>query len=212
VDYRSCRPPHVTFSKAAVHRRAFLFRDLDHWNKVLDQDCSARADELNQKAEVMLIGYAAAAPATSSSTSRCATWRAEALKCGAGRADLEPHLHRPDGAYGIAYNEVYNAIQNGVSPPRERGRGVEQMKFYEVAPHLSMTQHAITIRPLCFSTKTSRSSTLPCSRGAQGGKRRPYVARSSRRRRAEAGRDGEGGKLKRVPFAGRDEMKRLVDP
>ena len=32
--------------------------------------------------------------------------------------------------------------------------GVEQMKFYEVAPHLSMTQHAITIRPICFSGKT----------------------------------------------------------
>ena len=31
------------------------------------------------------------------------------------------------------------------------------MKFYEVAPHLSMTQHAITIRPLCFSGKTFKS-------------------------------------------------------
>src|SRR2546422_9430177 len=55
----------------------------------------------------------------------------------------------------IAYNEVYNAIQNGVIAAGENeAAGVEQMKFYEVAPHLSMTQHAITIRPLCFSTKT----------------------------------------------------------
>ncbi len=28
--------------------------------------------------------------------------------------------------------------------------GVEQMKFFEVGPNLIMTQHAITIRPLCF--------------------------------------------------------------
>ena len=55
----------------------------------------------------------------------------------------------------IAYNEVYNAIQNGVIAAGENeAAGVEQMKFYEVAPHLSMTQHAITIRPLCFSGKT----------------------------------------------------------
>ena len=55
----------------------------------------------------------------------------------------------------IAYNEIYNAIQNGVIAAGENeAAGVEAMKFYEVAPHLSMTQHAITIRPLCFSAKT----------------------------------------------------------
>ena len=30
------------------------------------------------------------------------------------------------------------------------------MKFFEVGPNLAMTQHAITIRPLCFSGKTFR--------------------------------------------------------
>jgi hypothetical protein len=55
----------------------------------------------------------------------------------------------------IAYNEVYNAIQNNViSASENEAAGVEQMKFFEVAPDLAMTQHAITIRPLCFSGKT----------------------------------------------------------
>ena len=31
------------------------------------------------------------------------------------------------------------------------------MKFYEVGPQISLTQHAITVRPLCFSGKTLRS-------------------------------------------------------
>src|SRR5258705_2728320 len=58
----------------------------------------------------------------------------------------------------IAYNEVYNAIQNGViSAGENEAAGVEQMKFYEVGPNLSMTEHAITIRPLCFSGKTFKS-------------------------------------------------------
>jgi TRAP-type transport system periplasmic protein len=30
------------------------------------------------------------------------------------------------------------------------------MKWHEVAPDVSLTQHAITIRPLCFSAKTFR--------------------------------------------------------
>ena len=59
----------------------------------------------------------------------------------------------------IAYNEVYNAIQNGVIAAGENeAAGVEQMKFYEVAPNLAMTEHAITIRPLAFSGKTFKAS------------------------------------------------------
>src|SRR5262249_24235193 len=61
VDYGIVSPAHMsTFSKAAPYIDApFLFRDLDHWNKVLDADLlKPVADEINQKAEVMLIGYA----------------------------------------------------------------------------------------------------------------------------------------------------------
>ena len=59
VDYGIVSPAHMsTFSKAAPFIDApFLFRDLNHWNKVLDADLlKPVADEINQKAEVMLIG------------------------------------------------------------------------------------------------------------------------------------------------------------
>ena len=76
----------------------------------------------------------------------------------------------------IAYNEVYNAIQNNViSAGENEAAGVESMKFYEVAPNLAMTEHAITIRPICFSGKTFKS--LP-----EG----PAGCRSSRRARRPA--------------------------
>src|SRR5687767_16006934 len=61
VDYAIVSPAHMsTFSKAAPFIDApFLFRDLAHWNKVLDQDVlKPVADEIAQKADVMLIGYA----------------------------------------------------------------------------------------------------------------------------------------------------------
>ena len=58
----------------------------------------------------------------------------------------------------IAYNEIYNAIQTGVIDAAENeATGIQQMKFYEVGPQISLTQHAITVRPLCFSGKTLRS-------------------------------------------------------
>ena len=61
VDYAIVSPAHMsTFSKAAPFIDAlFLFRDLAHWNKVLDADIlKPVADEIAQKADVMLIGYA----------------------------------------------------------------------------------------------------------------------------------------------------------
>jgi TRAP-type C4-dicarboxylate transport system substrate-binding protein len=61
VDYAVVSPAHMsTFSKAAPFIDApFLFRDLAHWNKVLDADTfKPIADEVAQRADVMLIGYA----------------------------------------------------------------------------------------------------------------------------------------------------------
>src|SRR5438034_11310980 len=61
VDYGIVSPAHMsTFSKAAPFIDApFLFRDLDHWNKVLDADTlKPVADEVAQQADVMLIRFA----------------------------------------------------------------------------------------------------------------------------------------------------------
>jgi TRAP-type C4-dicarboxylate transport system substrate-binding protein len=89
------------------------------------------------------------------------------------------------------------------------------MKFYEVAPHLSMTQHAITIRPLCFSGKTFQK--LPKELQAavlKAGKEAGAYGRQieSSEDEAKLVKMEKEGKLKRVPFAGRDQMKKLVDP
>ena len=77
VDYAIVSPAHMsTFSRAAPFIDApFLFRDLDHWNKVLDADVlKPVADEINQKAEVMLIGYAGGGTRNIFVNKRCATW------------------------------------------------------------------------------------------------------------------------------------------
>jgi len=116
----------------------------------------------------------------------------------------------------IAYNEVYNAIQNGVIAAGENeAAGVEQMKFFEVGPNLNMTQHAITIRPLCFSGKTF--AKLPpdlqaaiLKAGKEAGTYGRQIESSEDSAKLEALE--KAGKLKRIPFTERAQMQALVDP
>jgi TRAP-type C4-dicarboxylate transport system substrate-binding protein len=116
----------------------------------------------------------------------------------------------------IAYNEVYNAIQNNViSAGENEAAGVEAMKFYEVAPQLAITQHAITIRPICFSGKTFK--TLPPD--LQAAILRAGKEAGAYGRQVESSEDEQklialekAGKLKRVPFTDRAQMKKLADP
>jgi tripartite ATP-independent transporter DctP family solute receptor len=222
VDYAIVSPAHMsTFSKAAPFIDApFLFRDLKHWNKVLNADVlKPVADEIAQKADVMLIGYAGGG--TRNIFVNKPVKNMAELKDLKVRVQGAPIWSKTFQAAGmaptvIAYNEVYNAIQNGVIAAGENeAAGVEQMKFYEVAPHLSMTQHAITIRPLCFSGKTFQK--LPKDLQAavlKAGKEAGAYGRKieSSEDEAKLVKMEKEGKLKRVPFAGRDRMKKLVDP
>jgi tripartite ATP-independent transporter DctP family solute receptor len=222
VDYAIVSPAHMsTFSKAAPFIDApFLFRDLAHWNKVLDADIlKPVADEISQKADVMLIGYAGGG--TRNIFVNKPVRNMAEIKALKVRVQGAPIWSRTFQAAGmaptvIAYNEVYNAIQNGVIAAGENeAAGVEQMKFYEVAPHLSMTQHAITIRPLCFSGKTFKKLD-PALQAAvlKAGKEAGAYGRQieSSEDEAKLVKMEKEGKLKRVPFAGRAEMKKLVDP
>jgi hypothetical protein len=77
-----------------------------------------------------------------------------------------------------------------------------------------MTQHAVSIRPICFSMKTS----TPCRRTCRTPSSRPARKRRFRRGVESKGDSGilekleKAGKLKRIKFEDRDRMKKLVDP
>jgi TRAP-type transport system periplasmic protein len=222
VDYAIVSPAHMsTFSKAAPFIDApFLFRDLNHWNKVLDADVlKPVADEIAQKADVMLIGYAGGG--TRNIFVNKPVRNMQELKGLKVRVQGAPIWSRTFQAAGmaptvIAYNEVYNAIQNGVIAAGENeAAGVEQMKFFEVAPHLSMTQHAITIRPLCFSGKTFKKldkdlQAAVLKAGKEAGAYGRQIESSEDEQKLVALE--KAGKLKRVAFSDRDAMKKAVDP
>jgi tripartite ATP-independent transporter DctP family solute receptor len=222
VDYGIVSPAHMsTFSKAAPFIDApFLFRDLNHWNKVLDQDVlKPIADEVAQKGDVMLIGYAGGGTRNIFATKSFATMaEMKGLKV---RVQGAPIWSRTFNAVGmaptvIAYNEVYNAIQNGVIQAGENeAAGVEAMKFYEVGKFLNVTQHAITIRPICFSAKTFK--TLPADLQAailKAGKEAGKYGRDIESSEDQAKLDAlaKANKLTLVQFKERAAMQKAVDP
>ncbi|QCI66806.1 TRAP transporter substrate-binding protein [Phreatobacter stygius] len=222
VDYGIVSPAHMsTFARAAPFIDApFVFRDIAHMNSVVKQDLlKPIADEVEQRAEVRLIGHAGGGIRNifaNKPVKNLAEIRG--LKV---RVQGAPIWSRTFAAVGmsptvIAYNEVYNAIQNGViSAGENEAAGVEAMKFYEVAPHLNLTQHAVSIRPICFSMKTLRA--LPkelqdavMAAGKEAGDFGRQLESSEEVVKLDALE--AAGKLKRVVFEERDAMKRLVDP
>ena len=134
----------------------FLFRDLDHWNAVLSSDVlKPLEDELLEKASIKIIGYTGGGTRNLLSKNPVVNFD-----------DLAGHKMRVMGApiqaqifsaltaapSAIAYNEVYNAIQTGVIAGFENeAASIQNLKFYEVAPNLSLTRHTITVRPIVMS-------------------------------------------------------------
>jgi TRAP-type C4-dicarboxylate transport system substrate-binding protein len=220
VDYGIVSPAHMsTFAKAAPFIDApFVFKGVEHMNKVVEQNILAPiADEVAAKAEVVLIGYAGGGVRNIFANKPLRTLAdLKGLKV---RVQGAPIWSRTFAAAGmsptvIAYNEVYNAIQNGVIAAGENeAAGVEAMKFYEVAPHLNLTQHAVSIRPICFSVSSRRCKELQDAifkAGKEAGDFGRQLESSEEVTKLDALE--KAGKLKRVPFEERDAMKKLAYP
>jgi tripartite ATP-independent transporter DctP family solute receptor len=222
VDYAIVSPAHMaTFAKAAPFIDApFVFRDNAHMNKVIAANVlKPISDEIAQKADVLLLGYGgggvrnifASKPITN----------VAGLKGLKIRVMGAPIWTRTFAAAGmaptvIAFNEIYNGIQTGVIDAGDNeAAGVEQMKFYEVGPNVILTQHNITIRPLCFSGKTLRK--LPAD--LQAAIRKAAAEAGDFERNLESSLDQtildsleKSGKAKLIKFEDRDKLQAMMTP
>ena len=198
----------------------FLFRDLDHWNAVLSSDVIAPLeDELLEKADIKIVGYTGGGTRNLLSKQPVVTFD-----------DLKGHKMRVMGApiqaqifqaltaapSAIAYNEVYNAIQTGVIAGFENeAASIQNLKFYEVPPNLTLTRHSITVRPIVMSGKTFNS--LPADLQAavlEAGEEAGAYGRE-----LESREDGvklqemvDAGQLTVSEFENRDKMLEMVKP
>jgi len=222
VDYAIVSPSHMsTFSKAApLMDLPFLFRDLDHWNAVMESDAfEPIAERIAQKADVKIIGYAGGG--TRHLIVNKPVTNMEELKGLNMRVIGAPIQTRIFQAVGvsptvIAYSEIYNAIQTGVIDAAENeAAGIQQMKFYEVGPEISLTRHAITVRPLSFSGKTFRRlpEDLQAAIEKAGREAGAYGRNLESNEDAEILRRMEDeGKLRTHEFVDRAELLRLTEP
>jgi len=222
VDYAIVSPSHMsTFSqKAPLMDMPFLFRDIDHWNKVMEQDAlKPLADDVMEKADVRLIGYAGGGtrnlivnkPITN-------TQELAGLPMRVMGAPIQTRIFEAIGAAPsvIAYDEVYNAIQTGVIDGAENeAAGLEQMKFYEVGPEISLTQHAITVRPIGFANKTFERLTAEEQQCVlSSGKAAGALGREieSSQDQAKLMAMEQAGLLKTHAFTERDKLLTLAAP
>ena len=198
----------------------FLFRDLDHWNAVLSSDVlKPLEDELMAKANIKIIGYTGGGTRNLLSKNAVSNFD-----------DLAGHKMRVMGApiqaqifnaltaapSAIAYNEVYNAIQTGVIAGFENeAASIQNLKFYEVAPNLTLTRHAITVRPIVMSGKTfmGLSDELKAAVLKAGSEAGDFG------RELESREDGvklqemvDAGQIMVAEFEGRDKMLDMVVP
>ena len=222
VDYAVVSPSHMsTFSPAAPFLdMPFLFRDYAHWTKVLATDVfKPIVDEVAKKADVMLVGFAGGG-VRNLIANKPVRNMAE-LKGLPMRVMGAPIQTKMFGAIGaaptvIAYSETYNAIQSGVIAALDNeALGMIQMKFYEVAPQISLTQHSFTTRPICFSGKMFKR--LPPDLQAAIMKAGPEAGAHGRRiesseNDAKLNMLAKEGKIKLHAFADRAKLLELAAP
>lgn len=222
VDYAIMAPSNMAVFAPSIPLMdmPFLFRDLEHWDAALSSGVMAPLEaELLEKANIRVIGYAGGGVRNLAS--------AEPI---GNIEELTGHKMRVMGApiqaqifnaiqaapSAIAYNEVYNAIQTGVIAGFENeAASIQNLKFYEVAPNITLTKHAITVRPLVMAEKTF--SALPEDLQAvvlAAGQEAGAFGRA-----LESSQDGEkmqemidAGQVQVQEFAGREKLLEMVVP
>jgi TRAP-type C4-dicarboxylate transport system substrate-binding protein len=222
VDYAVVSPSHMsTFAKSApLMDMPFLFRDLDHWHKVLDSDAfQPIVDEVSKRADVMILGYAGGGTRNLIVNKPVRNMQElKGLSIRVMGAPVQTKIFQAitTSPTVIAYTEVYNAIQTGVIQAAENeAAGLEQMKFYEVGPNISLTRHAITVRPVCFSGKTFRRLPKELQDAiVKAGREAGIYGRNleSGEDQARLQRLEKDGKLKTYVFADRDQLLKLAEP
>jgi TRAP-type C4-dicarboxylate transport system substrate-binding protein len=143
----------------AIVDMPLMFRDLAHRNRVLASDAfkGIEADVI-KRANIRAIGYAGGV--SRNIISNVPITNMSDLKGFRLRVQGAPIWAKVFTAVGatpsvIAYDEVYSAIQTGVIQGLENEKfGYTQMRFYEVAPHYTLDEHSLTVRPLFMSEKT----------------------------------------------------------
>ena len=137
----------------------FMYRDEDHWNAVLDGDVGQEiAQRLYAESGVHVIGYYGGGRRHIVSTRPMDSL--EQLDGMRLRTAPTPPLIAAWSAFGaqptvFAYQEIYTGLQLGsIDGLLNEPEWILRMRFHEVAPHIGLSEHDITVRLLTFAGTT----------------------------------------------------------
>jgi tripartite ATP-independent transporter DctP family solute receptor len=136
----------------------YLFNDFDHWTRVLDGAPGKQMIEIvERKTNFKVLGYWAAG-VRHYYGSRPVTTTGD-LKHVKIRVHTSPIIRDSWIALGaqptnVAFSELYQALQNKVVDAAENSSTyIYKMKFFEVAPYISLTRHDHGVRFLMMSER-----------------------------------------------------------
>src|SRR6056297_256881 len=139
----------------------FLWRNLDHWQAGMESEVFASLEENVRDRGVRILGYAGGGQRNLILSKEISSVQdLSSIKMRVQGSPIQARVFNATGiqATPMDYLEVYNAIKTGVIDGLENeASSLITMKFYEVAPYIVLTNHTITIRPLCFSEKRFNS-------------------------------------------------------
>jgi tripartite ATP-independent transporter DctP family solute receptor len=222
IDYTIMAPSNMaTFAPSIpLMDMPFLFRDKAQWEAVLSSDVLKPLEqELADKADIMVIGYTGGgvrnilADHPIHNVQELAGFKMRVMG-----APIQAQEFSALGAAPsvIAYNEVYNAIQTGViSGFENEAASIQNLKFYEVAPYVTLTQHAITVRPIVMSGKTFRKLPPALQTAVlEAGKEAGAYGREleSREDSEKLQQMADAKQVTVLKFEGRDALLKMVVP
>ncbi|WP_163558957.1 TRAP transporter substrate-binding protein [Halomonas sp. NO4] len=161
LDISIINPGLITdFSPTAnVFSIPFLYRDEDHWRQVLDGEVGrAIADQITAETDVRVLAFYGGGKRQVVSTEPLESLDdLEGLKI---RTNPTRPLITAWEALGadptvMEWEEIYTGLQLGaIDGLLNEAEWIHRMRFHEVAPHIGLSEHDITVRLLTLSQAT----------------------------------------------------------
>lgn len=146
--------------KVEIWGLPFLFRDVEHKNKVVNGPVGrAITEEIESKTKIKVLGYWQSGIRYLFNSKKPVKTPEDlaGMKVRVMPGPVEIATWKGLGALPtpIAYAELYQALKQGVVDAAENDpANIIGMKFYEPCPNLSTTEHSIAVRYFLMSKKT----------------------------------------------------------
>lgn len=136
----------------------YLFKDREHWSETLDGDVGKEMSAfIEGKTDFKVLGFWIRGVRSYFGTKPVETpedLKGIKIRTQSSPANLETWKSFGAQPASVAFNELYQAIQNKVVDAAENDfTNIYQMKFYEVSPYISLTEHEFLTPAFLMSQK-----------------------------------------------------------